>query len=178
VSIYQATFSTGDVCRVAGVTNPALQTWIRRGLIVGEAGGVDMPGKPGVRRSFGFYTVMEIAVAAALTDLGLSAAQAFKAAQRFAHTGDESRMAAFPFPDGRTFLCVAGDRSAELMWKPGEDLVVMARHHLGRPLGFTVLDVSALFDNVTAGLGYHPQKLLDDEYRKDGARAASWGAPQ
>lgn len=167
MSIYQATFSTGDVCRVAGVTNPALQTWIRRGLIVGEAGGVDMPGKPGVRRSFGFFTVMEIAVAAALTDQGLSPAHAFKAAQLFAHTGDEDRMVAFPFYEGRTYLCVAGGRSVELMWKPGEDLLVLARHHLNRPLGFTILDVSAIFDNVTASLGYNPQQLLDEEYRKD-----------
>lgn len=132
-----------------------------------------MPGKPGVRRSFSFYSVMEIAVAAALTELGLAPSQAFRAAQGFAHTGDENRMIAFPFPEGRTLLCVAGDRSTELMWSPGQDLMSIARHHLGRPLGFVVLDASELFDRVTGSLGYHPQRLLDDEYARDaGSRRA------
>jgi len=169
--IQQATFSTGDVCRAAGITNAALQTWIRRGLIVGHGdGGVDMPGKAGVRRAFGFYTVMEIATAKALTDLGLSASQAFRAAQRFAHTGDSKRMVAFPFAEGRTLVCVAGDRSTELAWQPGDDLIAAVRNHLGRPLGFTVLDASDLFDRVTASLGYHPQQLLDEEYSRGAAR--------
>ena len=170
MAIYQDTFTTGQVTKAAGITNATLQTWIARGLVVGHGKGsevppaIDMPGRSGVRRSFGFYSVMEIAAAAALTDLGLSPSQAFKAAQSFAHTGDSDRMVAFPFPEGRTLICVAGNRSAELMWRPGEDLIAIARHHLGRPLGFTVLDASELFDRVTSSLGYHPQQLLDDEY--------------
>lgn len=176
-SILQAKFTTGQVTKAAGITNASLQTWIRRGLIVGS-GGVEMPGQPGIRRTFSFYSVMEIATASALIELGLSAGQAFRAAQLFSHSGDKSRMIAFPFPEGRTFICVAGDRSAELMWKPGQDLIVMARHNLGRPMGFVVLDASELFDRVTASLGYHPQALLDEEYRKDDACADSWERSQ
>lgn len=174
--IAEATFSSGQVLRAANIKNPLLQTWIRRGLIVGE-GGVDMPGRPGIRRSFGFYTLIEIAVAAALTDLGLAASQAFSAAQRFAHVGEDGRAIAFPFPAGRTFLCVAGDRSVVVAAAPGEDVFSIARQRLGRPMGFVALDVSELFDRVAFSLDLHPQALLDAAYG-DGEHVDAGGGAQ
>lgn len=165
MSIYSDTFSTGQVVKAASITNAALQTWIRRGHIVGHGEkGVDMPGRPGVRRSFTFFNVMEVATAAALIDLGIEPRDAFGAAHRFAHTGDKDRQIAAPFSEGRTLLGVAGSRSAEIRWMPGEDAIAIIRHHLGRPRGFTVLDASDLFDRVVASLGYHPQRVLDDIY--------------
>lgn len=162
---YASTFSTGDVRKAADVGNPTLQSWIRRGYIVGHSGdGVEMPGKPGHRRRFSFHNLIEIAVAAALARAGVDVAPAFKAAHRFAHSADEQRLPALPFQDGRTLLCVAGDRAIEVQSQPGEDWHSVARHLLGRPEVMTVLDVSDLFDRSVAALGLHPQRVIDEGY--------------
>lgn len=169
MSIFTAEFETGQVIKAADVTNSALQSWIRRSLIIGHKGHeIDMPGTPGIRRKFSFYNVMEIAIAKALVDLGVELADAFKAASAFAHTGDGERDPSLPFREaGVTLLCVAGSRSGEFLWKPGTDITAVIRLHLGRPIGWTTLEVLPVVDRVTSALGYHLQKVIDEAYGED-----------
>ncbi|MFG1303687.1 hypothetical protein V5F34_06060 [Xanthobacter autotrophicus] len=166
MSILGEEFSTGQVLEAADVTNAALQSWIRRGLIVGHKGhSIDMPGSPGVRRKFSFYNVMEIAVAKALIDLGVELVDAFKAAASFSHAGDEERRPSLPYRgQGFTLLCVAGQQSTEVFWKPGEDITEEIRIRLAQPFGWTTLFVDDLFDRVVSALRHHPQAVIDEEY--------------
>ncbi len=166
MSIFQAEFTTGQVSAASGVSAASLQTWIRRGVIVGHRGeGVDKPGSPGLRRSFTFRNVIEIAVAKALTDLGLDVSTAFEASARFAHISGSKRLPGLPYPDALyTVLCVGGGRSEMLAWEPGQDFLTMARHHLLNPDAFATLVINDLFDRVVTALGYHPQAVIDEAY--------------
>lgn len=168
-NIFQAQFTTGQVVKASGITNAALQTWIRRGAILGQGGeGVQMPGKPGIWRAFSFFSLMEISVAAALIKLGLEVSQAFAASRGFAHFANGGRVPGVPFNGScRTILAVAEGRSAVLAWRPGQDddLYALARHELLRPVTMALLDINDLFDQVVANLGLHPSAVLDAAYR-------------
>lgn len=163
MNIFYAQFNTGQVLKAAGVTNASLQTWIRRGAIIGHKGHeIENPGSPGYRRSFSFHNVMEIATAKALIDIGVDLADAFHAAAMFAHAGDDSRSPSLPFTSqAYTLLCVAGNHSDVVEWVPGIDILASIRLALHRPLGFVVLQMNPLFDRVTTALGYHPEEVLD-----------------
>ncbi|CAH1653441.1 conserved hypothetical protein [Hyphomicrobiales bacterium] len=169
MSIFNAEFVTGQVLVAADVTNSALQTWIRRNLLVGHKNHeIDMPGSPGIKRKFSFFNVMEIAIAKALVDLGVELADAFKAAALFAHTGDDDRLPSLPFRGvGFTLLCVSGPHSHAVQWKPDVDTVADVRVMLRQPKGWTTLEVMPVFDRVTVTLGYHPSAVVDEAYGED-----------
>lgn len=167
MKIFHEEFSTGQILKAADVSNAALQTWIRRGLIVGQKDtGIDMPGQPGKRRAFTYFNAVEIATAAALVAGGCDLRDAFQAGAHFAHAGTNGRIPGLPFKDGLTVLCVAGDRSADLRWAKGVDIYVSARHALGQPLSITMLDMNELIDRVCVALGHHPQKVIDQAYNQ------------
>lgn len=163
MNIFHAQFNTGQVLKAADVTNASLQTWIRRGAIIGHKGHeIENPGSPGYRRSFSFHNVMEIATAKALIDIGVDLSDAFHAGAMFAHTGDEHRLPGLPFTaEAYTLLCVARNHSDVVAWKPGTDILANIRLALHGPLGFVVLQMNPLFDRVTVALGYHPEEVLD-----------------
>lgn len=156
-------FQTGDVLRAANVTNDQLQSWIRRGFIVGSKGeGVEMTGSPGKYRSYSFYTIMQIAVAKALTDEGVPVKQAFRAALVFSHTGSETRNPGFPYHDGsETLLCVSGERSAVIKIKEDIGLFSQVKKALGKPLAFVSVFTNSIFDQVAFALGEHPVELIE-----------------
>lgn len=177
MTIFHAQFSTGQVVAATGVSNPTLQTWLKRNLIVGQKGAeISGGGSPGAHRRYSFFNVMEIAVTKALVDVGLDVSDAVKAAMHFAHSGQtaigdrRSRLPSLPY-DTRldpcfTVLCVAGEKSRTLPWVPGaaEDVVVLARHFLGNPLGFVILQIDPIFEAVTRSLEYDYRDVLDIAY--------------
>ena len=179
MSIFNATFSTGQLTKAADVTNAALQTWIRRDLIIGQDGeGVEMPGRPGVRRSFTFRSVMEVAVAAELVRADVDVADAFRAANRFAHRSETGptdspdrlvlyRNAGFPFPGPlahRTLLAVSGEKSTTIHLRPRVDGLRRALEAFGSLDRLTIVDTSSAFERVTRSLDLDPQATLDEAY--------------
>ena len=152
--IFTAKFSTGDLAKAADVTTAALQTWIRRGHIVGADGiGIDMPGSPGFRRSFSFENVMEVAVGAALIKDGNAPAQAFKAARKFAYGLTDGREPGRLFDRGMTLLFVDGHRCEVVANNSGSAI-------LGRQINlflkgsksFDILLVNRIFDRAVQSL--------------------------
>lgn len=177
MNIFEHKFSTGDVTKATGVSNATLQSWLKRGVIMGQKDAeIEGGGSPGVHRRYSFFTVMEIAVAKALIDCGVSdLACAFAAAKLFAHTGggafmdEPERIPSLPHNKdgaemGRSLLCVSGDKAYATFWKPGNDPFWNIRTGLGNPLGFTMLLVDELFVRVVTALGYHPQDILSAAY--------------
>ncbi|MBF2717502.1 hypothetical protein [Agrobacterium vitis] len=178
MDIWNEKFSTGQVIKATGVSNHTLQSWLKRGVIIGHKGKSDIEGggSPGLHRRFSYFNVMEIAVAKALLDCGVTdLALAFKAAATFSHTGDgplpgspqrepgmpcDTRHAIY----GRTLLCVSGERHHIAFWQPGTDVMAVIRNELGRPIAFTVLDTNDLFDRVVGALGYHPEAVYEQSY--------------
>lgn len=166
-------YTTGQVLRASGATNAALQTWIRRGFIVGQRADtqaegvaapspVDMPGESGHRRTFSFYGVVQIAVAKAIIDVSGKAERAFEAAIEFAHLGDEQRSPGVPFRDGRTWLLVAEDEERLVNAKWGEDPHMRAWGSGGARRGAVIaVDVNAIFDRVCAALAIHPEEVIE-----------------
>ncbi len=165
MTILASRFTTGQVLQATGTKNPTLQTWIKRGFVVGhssEGAAVDMPGQPGLRRTFSFYTLMQIAVAAAIIKVSGNASRAFEAAIEFAHIGDEQRSPGVPFRDGRTWLLVAEDDERLVNAKWGEDPHMRASWPLGaRRDAVIAVDVNAIFDRVCAALAIHPEEVIE-----------------
>jgi hypothetical protein len=152
--IFTAKFSTGDLAKAADVTTDALQTWIRRGHIVGADGiGIDMPGSPGFRRAFSFENVMEVAVGAALIKGGNAPAEAFKAARKFAYGLTDRREPGRLFDDGMTLLFVDGDR-CEVVTNRGSSKILGREINLflGGSDGFDILLVNTIFDRAVQSL--------------------------
>jgi DNA-binding transcriptional MerR regulator len=78
-------YSSGDVCRLAGVTYRQLGYWCRTGFIPGVER--RSPGT-GRKRFFSSTQVMLIAYAAALSEAGFTVAAAFEIATRLAYDGE------------------------------------------------------------------------------------------
>jgi len=172
MNIFCDRFTTGQVVAVTCLPNNTLQSWLKRGVLTGmPSSPIGGGGVSGSHRRFSFCSVMEVAVAKALGDVGLSAANAVLAAKRFAHAGDVEpiRFPGLPFDDrgklGNTMLCAAGGQSSVVFSTPGTDVLSKISARLGR--GFVVLEINDLFDNVVAALGYHPTDVMATAYQRD-----------
>ena len=114
-------------------------------------------------------------LAAALVDLGVPVAEAFKAALKVAHVGVSGRHAGLPWPRtaGETLLAVSGERVRLIRMAEGTDILtqfVVAGQ--GRPVGASVVSVTAIYDRVSARLyenGQAPNQILATEYPEDAA---------
>ena len=171
-------YKTGEVVAATGVTNDALQSWLRRGLIFDQdkiGGG----GKQGRHRRFSFFTVMQIAVARALLKAGMSDPRtAFMAAAVFAHTARSMpgmrRRPGTPFPieDGATFLATTGEETT--LWAdlgPRGPVFPALVASLHRPKAFVVCDVSLVFEETLRALGENPHRFMREAYE-------GWNPPE
>lgn len=185
MNILSERFSTGQVTVATGLPNHTLQSWLKRDLLFGQPETpIEGGGNPGIHRKFSFHSVMEIAVAKALSDIGLSTANAIKAAAHFAHMGQATayyagepsiaakpRRPALPFDNrsgGKTLICVTGESSAEFYWHPGTDIFAVAMKKLGN--GFAVLNASDVFERTTLALGLDPFEIMARAYADVGAQ--------
>lgn len=178
MNIFHQSFSTGQIAKATGVSSAALQSWLKRNLIVGQK---DDPigggGSPGVRRTYSFFNAMEIAVAKGLVDSGLNdLPAAFLAASHFAHAGNEARLPSMLFdPRGGgcfTLLCVAGGHSTTYALKAHDTAFYpIVRHQLNRPVGFVTLEIDPIFDRVTALLGHDPRDVMALAYPRSADEA-------
>ncbi len=180
MTIFQEKFSTGQVIKAAGISNATLQSWMKRDVISGEREDkIEGGGSPGRYRSFGFHTLMEIAVAKAMIDAGVKdLSNAFKAARSFAYTGTEQtelypeRNPSLPFSNrgkllGRTLLAAADDKSHVAFWQSGADALADIRQALGQPEGFAMVFINEVFDRVMASLNHHPEEVFEAAYGAD-----------
>lgn len=162
-------FSTADVLSAVGIAEAKLQSWLRRDLIVGQREG-KIVGSQGRARRFSFHSVMEIAVAAALIDTGMPVDAAFRVTRKVAYVGADRRVAGLPWPrsQGETLLAVSGDNARLIRTIEGTDIFAhFANAKHGRPDRLNVVNVSAIFDRVSARIyedGNVPNLILDAEY--------------
>lgn len=166
MTLVEATYSSGQVAKAIGVNEHTLQTWFKRGLVTGgENAYLEKPSLMGTRRRFTFENVVEVAVANAPVCLRVPAPVAFRAARQFAHVGDEHRLPGLPFPDGPTFLFSSGPRASVIRWCDDTyQMLAAIKRRLGTSEGFIALDVGPVFDRAVAGLGLHPQDVIDAAY--------------
>lgn len=176
-SVFHRRFDLEETARAVGVSPVTVKSWLAKGHVwrgpsaAAEGGG-------GARRSwaFGFYTVMEMGVAKTLLDYGPSAlGPAFLAAQAFAHMGEEfdglRRVPSLPFRESGvgTLLVATNGCGVVVPWQPGKDVYAVARHYLGRPEGFVILDCDAVFARVVTGLGLDRNDVMRAAYAGQGA---------
>lgn len=97
-------FKTSEVARAAGLGASALRNYFARGHF--KQNGMDrrQPDGDGLPTLFSLRDALIIAVAAALIRMGVSAPAAYAAAQRWGHSGSESRLPAQLFADGLTVM--------------------------------------------------------------------------
>jgi len=175
--ILEDRFTTGQVLDATCLPNHTLQSWLKRDLLIGKPGApIEGGGVSGAHRRFTFFTVMEIAIAKELIETGLSAANAIKAAQHFAHVGEgpvygnPERWPSLPFLNfgmaARTLLCVSGDKSIEILWELKTDVIPTIRSRL-RSTSFIVLEVDEVFDRVVKRLGHDPRAVMAEAYKVD-----------
>lgn len=169
MSIFHQQFTNSEIVTATGVTNFQLQNWLKRGQIIGQ--GVEGGGSPGKHRKFSFFNLMEIAVAKALIDVGMSDMQRVTyAAAGFAHTGDGAignrpgRVPGCPFKEGKTLLLVGPNRTDEYQLLSSERLGLAAAI-LQHGIGAVVIDVSQVFEITLRRAGLDPAEAIREAYR-------------
>lgn len=169
LSIFQRSFQTGEILKASGITNTALQNYLRRGIVVGhkdiKGGGGSGTGR---YRQYTFRNVMEIALAKAIMDAaqGNIPETAFQAAQIVAHFGEDGRLPGLPLPASRgfTILAVAGEQVVIEAWEPGKDILAILRNELRGHAGFILVNVNDVFRGVCSALDLDPGEILRDAY--------------
>ena len=184
MEIDQNTYSAHDVAAAANVSPATLQNWLKRRVVVGHReADIEGGGVKGKHRRFSFFALMQISIAKALIDAGVTdLKQAFDAAMIFAHSGDgagewveddglregveDVRHPGYPFhfSMGDTLLATAGGKTCVVLDKPGTSLFTTVKSNLQIANGFTVIDAGVVFDRVCMALGSHPNIVLDDAY--------------
>lgn len=166
-------FTASELSALTNARPESIQTWLKRKLIVGHKK-IEGGGSQGKHRRFSFNSVMEIAVAQKLIEMNMSTKEAFKAAADFAHASSGGKVFDLPERDpgipfhhnhGDTIFGVAGARTFEELYKPGEnyDTFGKLRRHLGSE-HFIALNASEIFNTICARLGSHPYEVLDTVY--------------
>lgn len=174
MNIFQDRFTTGQVVAATDLPNHTLQSWLKRNMLTGNpVEPIEGGGASGSHRKFSFFTVMEIAIAKALTDLGISAADALKTARHFAHVGrgplpgSPERRPSLPYLNNgmaaRTLICAAGGRSVEVLWEVKKDIIAQARWQL-QSAAFVIVEVDEIFERVVSHLGYDPRDVMNFAY--------------
>lgn len=174
MNIFQDRFTTGQVVAATGLPNHTLQSWLKRNMLTGNpVEPIEGGGTSGAHRKFSFFTVMEIAVAKALTDLGVSATDALKTAQHYAHfgrgplPGSPERRPSLPYMNhgkaARTLICAAGGRAVEVVWEVGKDFMSSVRWNLQSP-AFVIVEADAIFEHACQALGYDPREVMTFAY--------------
>ena len=174
MDLLQRKFSAQSVALATGATAKQITDWCNQGQIVGQR----EPLGKGHKREFSFFNVMEVAVARALMETGVtSPGDAFRAAQRFSHTGNGGadwigddalqdnapvRYPGLPFhyTHGETFVYVAGAKCSITL----DDSITSVMRSLGRPAGFLALNLSAIFAATMARMALNHAEVLDAIY--------------
>ncbi|WP_340240039.1 hypothetical protein [Sulfitobacter pontiacus] len=159
------TYSVQQVAAATGVTAKQVSDWCNMGLIVGQR----KPLGRGHRRELSWFNVMEVACALALMDVGMtSPGDAFRAAQKLAHAGDNDQLPGLPHHHntGETFLYVSGERSVVMLLAEGDKHPKNPIPNTGENLrGFIALNITDVFVSVCARIGgLHGFKVLDEAY--------------
>jgi hypothetical protein len=173
-SPFSHTFSNRQVVEATAATSDNIQNWIVRGHLTGSSlpeGG----GSQGKHRRFSFHNLMEVAVAKALINAGLSNLDdVFLAAKHFAHIADTQdnkirRLPGLPYRDGITLL-IAGSGSYKAIKIGGakrDDLDLFAEMsgtNTGRITGAVWLDASEIFRQVMTRAGFDPDAVMREAY--------------
>lgn len=180
MNIFHDKFTTGQVLEASGASNAALQSWLKRGAVIGRnEDPIEGGSRPGIHRRYSFFNVMQIVAAKGLIDLGVTVDHAFLAAGAYAHTGDvelgrhPDRAPGFPFSTrntlGLTLLCVASTNYNIYFSPLRENPIPSVMHVLGGAEGFTALVMNDVFERAVQALGYDPNKLLSETYRPAGS---------
>ena len=180
MELYTRMFTPQEVATATGLEAKSIHNWATRGLIVGQR---DAVGK-GHTRMFSWFNVMEVAVAAALMEIGMNSPQdAFAGTRLFSHSGDggsgwaqddaiadddDLRLPALPYHHsaGVTFLFVWKEGAEVRLSKDGTIDLHSIRPEYSRATGFIVLNLSELFARVAYRLGCDYRVLLDQAYEK------------
>lgn len=171
-------FEANEVSRLASIDPAKMQLWLSRNLVVGQSEKIEGGGSRGIRRQFSFLNVMEIAVARALVDAGLTPKSAFKVSLFFSHTGDgehevpQMRHLGLPFhyQFGDTILATSlGQHWIGPMNTDDGGGLSRALSNLSIAAGCTVesasiVNASQVFKSICSGLSLDPFKVLDEAY--------------
>lgn len=188
MNIFYAQYSTGEVAEKLAVPSYTIQAWVKRGIVTaqpseipefpGASGAITGGGTPGNHRRFSFFSVMEIAIAKAFIDAGVTNLELiFRAAGAFAHTGrgealndQPPRIPGCPFraldPNQTTVVGIHGERTVVMTWNPVSDSTYRLHAALGAEEGAIFVDAGAIFRKVVTTLGYDPKEVLALAYGK------------
>ncbi|MFV0297055.1 MAG: hypothetical protein ACK5JT_13155 [Hyphomicrobiaceae bacterium] len=194
MNIFEKNFTTQEVADATGTTVKNMANWADRGLITNK--NKDEVGR-GKTRTYSWFTLMQVACATAIMELGVSSPKdAFDAAGHFAHIGTGPtgwvgaapqsaavRLPGLPFHHmrGVTMFYVAGQHSAVVLhrtWNKEEfsETYHNLRDRLHGARGNISLDVSEIFKEVCKRLDVDYRVALDDAYRGEDD-AVNWRRP-
>lgn len=179
MELLEKRFTPSEIIEITDVTKYNLQSYSVRGHLVSDSANIGGGKVQGKRRTYSFCSLMHLAIAKELIDVGFAAKSAFNHAAQFAYTGssDEEdnfdREPGLPFHQdhGDTLLAVSGNRIWIGCWRHSSpnsmDNMMSA---LGGSAGYTGVTVLALvnasnvFDRVCRRMDQQAYDILDEVY--------------
>lgn len=159
-------YTLQEVSAATFTPQTTIKSWLHKGLMVGSDHTITGGGGRGRKRGFTFYSVMELATAAAILRGGpADLKSAFSAAREFATFDSPGRHMATPFPgSGLTLMLVSGNNCEIVKWEPGKDFFAAPRRNLGKPEAMTIIDLEQVFIRTCRGLGLDNAKVMKAAY--------------
>ena len=168
-------FSSAQTAKAASIKPTLLHTWMRRYFdAIDDRHQIEGGGTRGHDRTFSYYDVMNIALAARLVDVGVPVVDALKAGACFAYTymniPGYRREPGMPFHDAKrppvTLVIVSPKGPAVVPYDRQTDPFKEINILLGNPDAFTVFPVHACWIDVCVKLGFVPSDVLNAAYEE------------
>ncbi len=179
MSILSEKFSMADLVKASAVNEQTIKSYLHKGFVLGNhpTAKIEGGGGRGQRRRFSFHTLMEIALANEIGQLGFGTRDmeaCFEVARQFAHVsgggevlGLPMRLPGLPFHhnNGDTIFGIAGTKTVEELFDPNSDRDTYRKLRIRlRAKHFMAINATTVFMQVCDRLDVHGFEVLDAEY--------------
>lgn len=177
MDFFHLEFSASELAHHTGVKPTNIQSYLKRNIwappasVSSEYSGLQGGGVKGKHRKFSIFSVLHLAYAKVMIDLGMSAQAAFRWTWDVAYTGGDNfmngpeRWAGIPFPrkPGSTVFVFSG--AADRSWLGYDKFISDGIAKMGAG-GVGIVPVSKVFEAVCRSLELDPDVVLDEAYNE------------
>lgn len=175
MDFFHLEFSAGELTRHTGVKPSNIQSYLKRNIwnppasFGSDYSGLQGGGVKGKHRKFSIFSLLHLAYAKVMIDMGISAQEAFKWTWDIAYTGGSEfmdgpeRWAGLPFPPeyGSTVFAFSG--SAGRTWLGCDKSILKGINKMGAG-GVGIVPISKVFESVCRSLELDPAVVLAEAY--------------
>jgi hypothetical protein len=175
MDFFRLEFSAGELAHHTGVMPSNIQSYLKRNIwtppttVNAEYSGLQGGGVKGKHRRFSIFSLLDLAYAKTMIDMGMSAQEAFKWTWDIAYTGGSEfmdspeRWAGLPFPPEHGLTIFAFSGAANRTWLGCDKSILDGINTMGAG-GVGIVPVSKVFEAVCRSLELDPALVLEEAY--------------